>query len=540
MSRKRLGAGLPPNGQQQAKRHPSEPLLGATLYNASDLANVLDLDEEQLRGISTTALLAGNGRLFAQDAAVAREDPAGTYALSRPVPRLDYFISHAWRTARWPKFLCLLFYFNFNVSLGAYALGAYLAFWWAVIGFDSLPDVFIFPPTNLAFDASKIGSTWICTLVSVLSLVVALLTAHWWRPKSCFLDVCCIDQMDVSNKAKGISSLGALLDRSDRMVVVLDEHYMSRMWCIFELAAFAKRSSMARCDLVPLHMALQRAALTVVVIVYPLITAALTPIFNYLPKDAGMALYLPLFAVTLAPPYALLLYAINQGRGTTLALRRLKDFKLDNVECYSASDREAIVSLIARWFADVSAIDDSMDEARRQAIGVHQFEQFIRRDVVAKLQETLGDNEVLPEFSLLFLLTIGGAWALDMMTVPEFTLYFVIPHAVQNFTVYLVGGPIFGWGAARAADATFHAQQKWNWPACPAYMFVGIPVMIFFFGLALLTTIFTNPYGFFVNSDTAIGEFTFPDDGLEPFGRAMLKLQIVSLIFGCILVLSKK
>ena len=42
-----------------------------------------------------------------------------------------------------------LFYFNFSVATRACALGAYLAFWWAVIGFDSLPDVFIFPPTRI-------------------------------------------------------------------------------------------------------------------------------------------------------------------------------------------------------------------------------------------------------------------------------------------------------------------------------------------------------------------------------------------------------
>ena len=72
-------------------------------------------------------LLAGNCRLFAEEGAAAREDPAGTFALSRPVRHLDYFVSHAWRTSRWSKYFALLFYFNQERALVAY----FLAIWFA-------------------------------------------------------------------------------------------------------------------------------------------------------------------------------------------------------------------------------------------------------------------------------------------------------------------------------------------------------------------------------------------------------------------------
>ena len=172
-SRKRIAAGQPAGLQQQQQQQQSESLLppaqqqakseNVPLYDASDLANVLDLDADMLRGIPTTALLAGHGRLFAEDGAVARADPAGVFALSKPVPQLDLFISHAWRTQRWPKYICLLLYLNFWPAIGAYAVGAYIAFWCATFFFDFLPDFVIFDEQPGMFDAVQLRSTWVCS-----------------------------------------------------------------------------------------------------------------------------------------------------------------------------------------------------------------------------------------------------------------------------------------------------------------------------------------------------------------------------------------
>ena len=547
-SRKASRLGLPsPNHQQSAPLVPrtterSNESAAGPLYTASDLANVLDLSEEQLRGVSTTTLLQGFGRLFAENGAVARADPQGTFELSRPVKQLDYFVSHAWRTSRWPKFLALLLYFNFWSGVAAYCVAAYVSFWFLTFFFESLPPMYVFAPAPSGYDASEMRSTWLCATTSSVAFLVGLVTAHWWRDRSCFLDVACIDQLDATKKAKGISALGALLDRSERMVVILDEHYMTRIWCIFELAAFAKRSSMSRCDLVPLHVALQRAALTLVVIIFPLLTLSMGPIISALPNDVGFIVMLPIFAVMLSPPYVLLLYAMNQGRGTALALQRLKDFKLSDAECFSEEDRVAIVSLIARWFGDASLLVENADASRQRAVGIHHFEQFIRRDVVAKLDESLGRGGALwpQDFSLLFFLALGGGMSLDVLCAPEFGMYLVLPHAAQQLTVFLVGAPIFGWGAARAADATFHVQQAWRWGACAAYLFVGIPIVVVAFGIALGSTALINPYMLFVGTDTDIGRFMYPDDGLEPFGRALLKVQVVSIAFGCAMGLARR
>ena len=78
-------------------------------------AQRLSLTEEQFRGLEVGDLLHGGARLFANGGEAARVDPAGTYALSRPVERLDYFVSHAWRSSRIAKWLSLLCYFNLSM-----------------------------------------------------------------------------------------------------------------------------------------------------------------------------------------------------------------------------------------------------------------------------------------------------------------------------------------------------------------------------------------------------------------------------------------
>ena len=69
-----------------------------------------------------------------------------------------------------------------------------------------------------------------CTLVPIAALLVVLPNAHFFAAgaRHCFLDICCISQQDAALKARGIESLGALLDRSEYMLALVDERYFSR------------------------------------------------------------------------------------------------------------------------------------------------------------------------------------------------------------------------------------------------------------------------------------------------------------------------
>ena len=93
-----------PVGGSEVELQPDSPLT----TKRSRLANVLNLDASVLRGVSLPNLLAGGGRLFADHGVCARIDPTGTYALSQPVQSLSFFVSHAWKTPRFAKYLAFL------------------------------------------------------------------------------------------------------------------------------------------------------------------------------------------------------------------------------------------------------------------------------------------------------------------------------------------------------------------------------------------------------------------------------------------------
>eukprot|EP00439_Symbiodinium_sp_Y106_P023547 s5736_g2.t2 len=72
-------------------------------------------------------------------------------------------------------------------------------------------------------------------------VVISALTLFFWRPKQAmFLDRICINQVDQAMKAEGVLNMGAILKHSDSMLVLWDTTFASRLWCLFEMAAFLK------------------------------------------------------------------------------------------------------------------------------------------------------------------------------------------------------------------------------------------------------------------------------------------------------------
>merc|ERR1719356_1182884 len=58
-----------------------------------------------------------------------------------------------------------------------------------------------------------------------------------------FLDQVCINQVDEEKMKKGIYSLAGFLKHSQSMLVLWSPEYFSRLWCVFELAAYLKMNS---------------------------------------------------------------------------------------------------------------------------------------------------------------------------------------------------------------------------------------------------------------------------------------------------------
>ena len=171
-------------------------------------------------------------------------------------------MSHSWRSPRGVKYLALLLCFNRRDAAVAASFAAIAACFLQTLYFERLPTwlTFVGPNTFTDFEPCELAKG--STLLGYAVLLCGLFGAHRVRqalggkPVECFLDVACIPQADPASRARGITCLGAILDRSEKMVVLLDEEYFTRLWCVFELAAFAKRAGMHR-----VHLTLTRTSL---------------------------------------------------------------------------------------------------------------------------------------------------------------------------------------------------------------------------------------------------------------------------------------
>ena len=139
-------------------------------------------------------------------------------------------------------------------------------------------------------------------------------------------------------------------------------------------------------DVLPLHVGLQKAALTAIMIVAPFVTHVSSMLWAQL-DDESHPLLFALDFLLIGSTLFLLVHATCSGRSTAQAMENLSEFKLSNAECFLEEDRQTIEALIVRWFADGPHSESHM----HRAIGIHNFERFVRMDVRAKAQKALGD-----------------------------------------------------------------------------------------------------------------------------------------------------
>ena len=75
-----------------------------------------------------------------------------------------------------------------------------------------------------------------CTLTPGLVFIMILFT--WRSQRWVFFDQICINQCEPRLKMLGVLSIGSFLKHSETFLLVWDETYTQRLWCMLELAAF--------------------------------------------------------------------------------------------------------------------------------------------------------------------------------------------------------------------------------------------------------------------------------------------------------------
>ena len=161
----------------------------------------------------------------------------------------NYFCSHSWATSRWHKYAALLVHFNLGRALIASLLMCYFCLF-LQLWFPEWTPSWWWIGTAQPRHGHR-GAPYSAEMfVAPTFFIVVLCTAHRFAPhRSLVLDIACIRQDSDAAKADGIAALGAVLDRSERMLVLCDANYFKRLWCTFELAAYTKRAGEARIDL---------------------------------------------------------------------------------------------------------------------------------------------------------------------------------------------------------------------------------------------------------------------------------------------------
>ena len=245
------------NDKESAISHVTRAATRDWRQRLHELAQVLELEKDQLRGVPIPTLLARAARLYARNGAAAREAPAETFALSHAVGRLDFFISHAWRSPRLAKYLALCRYFNGHLAVHAALLGCFLTFFWALHRAPIPGELMVQFPNRIdkggVLTFPMAAFNW--HHVSFFAYLATAALAHQLlrRRQTAFLDIACVNQLDDTSKALGIQRLGAVLQRTERMLVLADEHYWKRLWCVFEVAAFCRHANASRLVILPLH-----------------------------------------------------------------------------------------------------------------------------------------------------------------------------------------------------------------------------------------------------------------------------------------------
>ncbi|CAJ1375237.1 unnamed protein product [Effrenium voratum] len=143
------------------------------------------------------------------------------------------FWSHAWLGNSWGKFLTLLVLYNGRAALclanGAALLGLALFLRGALPGYSRGLEFTDFEGARIAF------SVWSLPF-GAAGAAVGLVA--WRAPRRVFFDRLCVDEADRRLQFEAIVSLPGILQRSDSLLVLWDPIWPSRLWCIFELAAF--------------------------------------------------------------------------------------------------------------------------------------------------------------------------------------------------------------------------------------------------------------------------------------------------------------
>ena len=309
--------------------------------------------ELYMRGISLRKTLAQAISFWLADPRRrTEEEKHRLYAASVKTKRLDLFLSHTWLTPGKWKFLSLLLQFGWPTVLICWGIGVILAF--VLCMTEVLPLFRDFQACSLGYEGVIPSGCWvqICGFLGVLGGCVIFPYVPFGKSDQCFLDFACIHQTEKGKMQQGIMSISSFLAASDELRVVWSSPLLSRLWCVFEIAAFRKLNPQGRIVIAPLD----NEASAAVMFLWWWVFCLAYWFARSGPNGQDPVLLLVIMVILFAALMPALALSVWRNHKSTAKLRSdLANFDVMKVDCTSEFDREYIHNAIIRWYGSLEA-----------------------------------------------------------------------------------------------------------------------------------------------------------------------------------------
>ncbi|CAE7422055.1 unnamed protein product [Symbiodinium sp. CCMP2456] len=348
----------------------------------------LALDDEIARAVPLPTTLRAFGYLWRlRPNKMSQDELLKLWQYSKKANSFDAFVSHTWWTPGYQKFISLLLR-----SYWHYAVVAMIATSVVIMimyRLDILPMPLRFASPFRLFPKTVPCGPWATLFAFIISLF-ALLCAPFLPCQSfdIFFDAACIHQTDPVMRERGIYGIGGYLTVSKELRILWSVPYLTRLWCIFELAGYRRANPKGKIVFQPLKVERDFCVLWACVYLF----SCVFHIMNTGSALRGLFVISALLAVSALIPSV---HAIRKGfQEQEHSLQGMANFDLELVSCSSDFDKQFILGAVSQWYGSADA-----------------FTQYVRGPLRDELVQVVAEMQAPVSYCLLSCSPLAGIYA---------------------------------------------------------------------------------------------------------------------------------
>ncbi|CAE7192480.1 unnamed protein product [Symbiodinium sp. CCMP2456] len=344
-------------GSEASEEGPDTDSIGQLVHGClAFIEQMQAIRPETLRGVRVWKLLCY------LPSAWLRGNLKDLHGWSQQTAQFDQFCSHSWQGSRWTKYGNMLYLHNCMPASIAGTLSSSIACGLVSAGYLGVHERWCLP----------------------FGIVAFCITLLLWHPqKLVFLDIVCIHQSDQRRKGQALLSMGAFLKQSKSMLVLWDPTWVTRLWCIFEIAAFLHSRSPGR----KADLQIVPPLFGPVLLLRVVLTCAICMMYDYVNSSMASSgesmlvgeLSLVVLALHLVVFLSFATHALRgYARSVETLQEQLRDFKVEHVRSACCDrghennslicDREVLLQCIAVWYKSLDSFERHVQTEVRMAV----------------------------------------------------------------------------------------------------------------------------------------------------------------------------